>query len=170
MITTPPVACSGAMYSGVPMMAGARPRELARARPTGTCGCRSRAPSPARRRRRGARRTFSGFLAVDDAARMGRAERAADLLEQRERTLDTQWAAVAEDGPEAPALERLHDVVVSAVLLGAEVDHVHNVLLADSARGDRLVPEPLDELWIAGEIGAQDLQREPPRSTACSHR
>ena len=105
------------------------------------------------------RMTFEGFeIAMDDAGRVRRGERAGHLDAVAERLIERQPAA-REPARERLALEELHDQEVGAVLL-ADVEERADVRVTEARDDARLTRQALPRGQILRAAGRQDLDRD----------
>ncbi len=99
-------------------------------------------------------------VAVDHARLVRRADRLADLRDDRERRLDVERRALGQRRAERPAFEQLHDEVGADVLRHAVVVHGHDVRMPEPRDGDRLAPEALGEDAVLDQAAADRLERD----------
>ena len=98
-------------------------------------------------------------VAVDDAARMRRVERLADLLGDARGRRGRQRPALAEDRGEVAAVDQLHDDERVA-RVHAVVEDVDDVRMVQRGGGLRLLAEARHEGGVAAVLGAQHLDRD----------
>ena len=97
-------------------------------------------------------------VAVDDAGRVRRRQRPADLDRDLAGAFGIEPALVRQHVGEIDPVEVLHDEVGAPVVGGAEVHHVDDVGVPDARRGARLAPEAFDQLLLgASSAGARIL-------------
>ena len=139
------MACSGAMYSGVPMAMPGFVRRLEswprlRAMPKSSTLTKSALAVA-----RDEEDVLGLEIAVDDAGGVRGLERAADLHGDLRGAHRLEAPLVREHVGEVDAVEVLHDEVGAAVLGRAEVGDVDDVRVADARGRARLAAEALDE-------------------------
>ena len=102
-----------------------------------------------------------GFdVAVEDPLGVRGAERAGDLAGDPQAALDRQRRLAHRQLGQRLAVEELHHDERAAVVGGAEVRHVDDVLVADGAREARLLQQARDEVALGVELLEQDLDRD----------
>ena len=102
-------------------------------------------------------------VAVHEAGAVRGVERVGDLLADADHVGDRagrpcssmRWRSVR-------AVDQLHHDVGDAVVVAGVVGR-HDVRVDEPRRGDRLVAEPGAGRVVGGEVGAQDLHRDPAR-------
>src|SRR6185503_3335490 len=155
--TAPPIACSGAMYSGVPIatpgLVSWRSRPALRAMPKSSTLTKSALPS------RETRKTFSGLRSrwTTPAECAAASARQIWIAIWHARVLEAPL--VGEDVGQIDAVQVLHHEVRTAILGGAEIGDVDDVGVADPRRRTCLAPEALDQLLLGRERRMQDLDR-----------
>jgi hypothetical protein len=98
-------------------------------------------------------------VAVDHAARVRRLEARADLHQQRDGVPGVEPPA-PQPLEEALALEQLHRQEQVPLGTAAEVGDPDDVVVLERGRDLRLAAEALDDVGRAGEVLAQELQRQ----------
>ena len=89
---------------------------------------------------------------MDDAARVGVGQSAGDLR----RLCERQPATL-----ERAAFDELHHDAGQPVVL-VDVVHAHEVRVRERARDPRLAEKARTKPLVAGEVGCEHLQRDPP--------
>ncbi len=84
-----------------------------------------------------------------------------DRVDQRQGQARRQGALVLEDVAQGVALDVLHHQVGRPAVL-ALVQHAHDVRVRKPGGGLGLAAQPVEELWVAGEVGVQHLQGHIP--------
>ena len=100
-------------------------------------------------------------VAVHDAAAVRERERRRDLGGDLGGLVRVERAFGADQVAQRPALDVLHHDEVRADFLAPVVDG-DDVRVVEVRGRLRLAPEPLDERWLARELGEQRLQRDRP--------
>ena len=149
-----PRACSGLMYSGVPMTRPVAVAEAA-APPQLLRDPEVHQPDLAARVAHDVRRLQ---VAVDDADVVDRGEAVRDLQRGRERLVRGQPAALADHLAQVDALHVLHRDVAQALVLAVLVDAA-DVPVADAAGELDLRLEAPRDLRVARHLGPQHLDR-----------
>jgi hypothetical protein len=98
-------------------------------------------------------------IAVHDLLGVHRLERFADLRHHVDDVGDRQRAARADLRGEVVALEQLEHHEHRAVVGGAEVEHLDDVLVADRRRRERLATETRDDVRVTGVVRVEQLHR-----------
>ena len=98
-------------------------------------------------------------VAVHDAAAVGEARGAQDLLGDVDRVLRRQRRVLADDRVERAPVEELHRDVVGAAPLAAVVD-ADDVGMRERGGAGGLAAEALDELLVLGEALVEQLDRD----------
>jgi hypothetical protein len=96
---------------------------------------------------------------MDDAERMRFGDGLACLEQEIDGVGDREWSAL-DDRTEVLTFEELHDDVRRAFRSRADVDDLDRMLAAEARRRARLAHEALDEIFVACEMGREDLDRD----------
>ena len=99
-------------------------------------------------------------VAVDEPGGVGGAERVGDLGADGEHGVQLEGTVFVEVGPEGGARHELHHDGVDAVLGHRVVDR-HDRRVGEAGGGDGFASESADERLVSGEVGVQDLGRDP---------
>ena len=99
-------------------------------------------------------------VAVEDPLGVRGAERARHLAGDAQAALDRQRRLAHRQLGQRFAVEELHDDERAAVVGGAEVGDVDDVLVADRAREPRLLQQARDEVALRDELLQQHLHRD----------
>ncbi len=155
-------ACSGAMYSAVPITTPATVRFFWRGIEAPGLGDPEvdeleDGPAPGERHEH----VLGLQIAVHDAERVRGLEGLEDLHRVLACRADREPALPVDDAREGLALEQLHDDVGVPVRRAVHVDDLHDVGAPDLGDDARLLQEALDQAGPADELGVQDLDRHP---------
>jgi hypothetical protein len=99
---------------------------------------------------------------VNDAARVGRTERARDLTNRAKRVVDRHRADAFQALVERFTFEQLHHEVGAAIDVVAKVEDLDDAGVSDRRGGARFVEESRHDLLIERIGGVQQLDRRAP--------
>ena len=98
-------------------------------------------------------------VAVDEAERVRRVERACDLADEIDGALGAERALALEHLAQVEPVDEAHGEVEHPVVL-ADGEGRHDVRLVERGRDLRLAQEPLAEARVLREVGEQHLERD----------
>jgi hypothetical protein len=98
---------------------------------------------------------------VDQAPAVGDVQRPADLPEDRQRLPGVEAALLGQHALEVGPVDVAHGDVEHALGVAGLVDRQH-VGMVDGGGELRLADEPLPEPLVLGQLGRDDLERDPP--------
>ena len=100
-------------------------------------------------------------VAMDEPGRVRRVERLARLAHQRDGAPGLEPSLASQELAQIDAVDVLHREVEHAAVL-ARGDRPHDVRVVERRRQARLAQEALPEPLVVGELGREQLQRDPP--------